>query len=300
VIKEGVLFRPYLLADKPIVDIAFIQEDTIKRDFFISIANKEDHAVYPKLICNIPNWSFEGASYKELGELGAGAEKYYKLCFTRPKPTPEYGTDLVDSGNLRLEIYNDADYTEYYGAYDLPVDMRVVYMTAFPHVQQWSFYDGTEQGWTLNNMEISDARPFGVTKYCPRHYRTSVGTADAYISRLVTLPNTTKVFVKAQIYIYLRARGYTYHSRVSLRRIWVAFGDAVVAELPERDWIYKHDLYGGAVSINLGWITYTADLSDFRGQEGVLTIGVRGGASHDDGGEVTREICIDLPVIAGK
>lgn len=313
VIQEGVLVRPYLLADKPVVDITFIQEDTIKRDFWISIDNMEDHTIYPKLICNIPNWSFEGVSYKELAGIGAGGQRYDLLHFWRAKPTPEYGVDLVDSGDFRVEIYNDAGYTDYYGGYDLPVDMRVVYLTAFPNVQQWSFYDGTNQGWTLTNMNISSARYFGGTRYAPRCYTSKyypnccTSECDGKISKTVILPNSSKVFIKAQMFLYAAARGGNSGGGdpfVAIKRIGIKFQDTYCLLFPERNWLHKSSSgIGSFCDITLDWVTIVADLSDFKGQTGVISLEGKAWASQTygfPGSWTSAEACIDLVTIGGK
>jgi len=308
--ETEVVFDAYLLANKPVIDIAFIQEATIKRDFIISVMNPTDYIIYPKLICNIPNWSFEGVSYKELAGIGAGAEKFYLLHFWRAKPTPEYNVDLVDSGNLKIELYNDSGYTDYYGGDSVSVDMRVVYLTAFPNVQQWSFYDGTNQGWTLEDMSMSNGRYFGGTQYAPRCYKSGAYfyttlSCDCKISRAITLPNTNKVFGKVHPYLYAYFR--VHHGGgawISLKNLEVKFGEHSVLYLPLEPLFYSYSHVDWAeASLSLSFPGVSFDLSEYKGNTDTLSISALVEARSIElsyASTVTVEACLDLITIGGK
>jgi len=265
----GIVFDANLNADKIYMDLTY-QRDPIEHKFYLTVRNQSMSGLYFKLVCNIPNWTIASPTDGKLGLVGAASSKTFEIIMTRPKPT----SDVEDNGTLIIEAYSDSGYTVKEGEQSLPVTVYIEDLENWTDVEIYSFDDGTDQGWTLTNLAVSNARSIEPGGYSL--YKWVKDPVHRTAEKTLTLPNRNKV----RISFYFMYSGLAYG--------WI---NDIAVIVNGTDKVFSIPIKVDIPSETGGWFKVAADLSAYRGQTVTVKIDIYANYCY---------IGIDRIVIAGK
>lgn len=270
------------LGNNVVVDKYYIPVATIHRRFSVEIANSKDFALYPTLVSSIENWTFNGSNTLNLATVAAHSSIKSTQQIVRDKPA---GTLVSDIGYMTVKLYQDAARTILWDECPFYSTIYVVSLPDFTSIQEWDFDDGTPQGWTLENMDVSNVRKYGATGYSARGYDYHSWTIHtsryAYsltcrLSKSVTIPIYANVFGRAMLYLKSSAchNSGAGDCSAKLFHIMIKFGDTVIFQtVSPIEYVSASGLYYKCCATsNFNWIPLSFNLNTCRGQTNVLLI----------------------------
>ena len=282
----GTIFQANLNADKICIDMTYLP-DPVKHKFWLTIKNQSLVSLYFKISQTITNWSLDTPADGKLGLVSGGYTVTFAPIISRSKP----GAEATDSGDLKIEAYTDAGYTNKVAEDTLAVTVYIEDLENWTDVAKSDFDDGTAQTWTLDPsayMSISDDESVEVGGYSAKFYRAGVYDNLVSVSKSLSLPNRNKVRVSFFLAYRLVSSSSSYPSSVHDLSI-LADSDKVL-DIP-------FEIEASCVTKAVGWLKVTADLSAYKGQTKTVKLQIYARATYSGW---RADIWFDRIVVAGK
>jgi hypothetical protein len=262
------IFQANLNAATMFIDLANMPATTIQA-FEIYIQNQSLVSLYFKLnLDGLPSWSMSNPATGKLGVVAAGSSSYDSPQLQRATPT----SDTMDSGIIRLEVYNDSGYTTMIDYADLAVTVYLEDTEHWSNVTIEPFAVGNSYGWTggtlINNVSVE----VGGYSY---ESTASVRATSPCVTGTVTLTRTGTILpvnnkIRMTFYgcLYFNNQAGVCGGSGTLQGIAVTVNGITVYDTG----------YNGALAqltsqtYSALWLKFTCDLSAYSGQ--TVTIAV--------------------------
>ena len=239
--------------EKNIVDLAYFgSASEFSRLYRITIHNQGTSTTYYKLVSNDPNWSVTYPSNGELGSVSGGSKDSPVFKITRTAGLPS--APSTETVSLTLEAYSDSSYTNKVGEVSFSLPFYYIDSSSETEVQKWDFDDGTAQGWTLTNCEVSsDYSIVGGGYSIERTTSSDYGTISI---TGVSVPSTNAAFL---IFHVLNRSSSDLTAYVKINGV-------------QRYYVYS--LPSDEVGYQEKWTQFGVDLTDYVGQSISIEIGI--------------------------
>lgn len=243
-------------AGTQIVDIRDVV-DIINYYVGLNIFNSSIQTLYFRLQIIDPsgNWTFDdGTTLKDLGSVNPAAVA--RLCVLLKRSKPPVGTE--ETITLKLLMYTDSEYTNKLDEKSQTITFVFIDTSQLTVIDESTFDDGSEDGWTLTGFSVSDEMSINAGGYSLKladrtsstSFKTLVGTAE----KSIVLPAMNKIYIR----LYALRKMWAYGASYGTIRIYVN------GELVSQFMLHYRAVPSGETGYD-GWFNIVADISKYAG-----------------------------------